>query len=98
MVFVVNRLPSELHVAEEDHPIWPPVLNRVRKNIWVHKRAPGLSGEELPKFAIGVTQTKSRLARIHPTPNNSNSNTVFRSPSDVGTLLFTPKRDCRTTA
>src|SRR5947209_5585794 len=66
MILVVNGLPPDLYVAEEDHAIWPPVLDGVRKDIRIHEGAPGLASEELPKFAIGVSQAECCLSSVNP--------------------------------
>src|SRR6476661_9962043 len=61
----LDRHPAELHIAEEDHSVGSPILNRVGKHIDIHEWAPGLAGSKLTQFSIGLTKTKGRLTRIH---------------------------------
>src|SRR5215831_17900045 len=62
---VVERHPARLDVAEEDHPVRPPVLERVREDVGIHERAPGLSRSELPDLTPGVAQAERRLPGVY---------------------------------
>src|SRR4030095_9844450 len=57
--------PAHLHVAEEDHSGWSPVLEGVRKDIRIHERAPRLAGAEFPELAVRMPETKRRLTCVH---------------------------------
>ena len=58
------RRPAHLHVAEEHHAVRAPVLDRVREDVDVHERAPGLAGAELAQLAPGVAQAERGLPGV----------------------------------
>src|SRR5215467_5170068 len=57
--------PADLHIAEEDHAVRSPVLDRVGEDVYVHERAPGLPSPDRPKFAVRMPQTEGRLPGVH---------------------------------
>ena len=64
-VSVRPRRPAELHVPEEHHAVRAPVLDRVREDVDVHERAPGLARADLTQLAPGVPEPERGLPRVH---------------------------------
>src|SRR5258705_2285195 len=58
------RLPEHLGVAEEQHPVWPPVVQDVRENIDVHELAVGQPRANLPPLSPGVAKPYRGLSGI----------------------------------
>ena len=63
-VALLPRNPPQLHVAEEHHPVRPPVLDRVREDVGVHERAPGLARADLPQLAVRLPKAEGRLPGV----------------------------------
>src|SRR5262245_13697242 len=63
-VLSFERHPAKLHIAEENHSVWTPVLDRVGKHIDIHERTPILSRSEMAELTIGVSQPECGLSRI----------------------------------
>src|SRR5690348_4275323 len=61
----LNRNPANLHVTEEDHSVRPPIFDRVREDVGVHERAPGLAGADVPQLAVRVPKPEGGLSSIN---------------------------------
>src|ERR1044071_136421 len=64
----LNWHPAELHVPEEHHSVWSPILHGVWKNIDVHEGTPGLAGPEMAQLSIGMSQSERGLSCIRARP------------------------------
>src|SRR5262245_41372806 len=61
----LTRHPSELTVAKEHHSVRSPILHRVREDVDVHERAPGLAGSELAQLSVGMAQPERGLSCVN---------------------------------
>src|ERR1043165_7045501 len=56
--------PTKLHVAEQDHSVGAPILDRVGKHVAVHEGTVLLVRAELAQLSISVPQPENRLAGL----------------------------------
>jgi hypothetical protein len=87
-VALLPRRPAQLHVAKEDHPVRPPVLDRVREHVGVHERAPRLARPDLAQLAPGVAEAERRLPGVAAGAEQLELKIVLISPTSVGMKPF----------
>src|SRR4030095_7303539 len=61
---VLDRLPEDLRVAEEHHPIWPQVVEDIGEDVDVHEGTPELAAAEPPPLPVREAQVERRLSGV----------------------------------